>query len=324
MNIRRIVVLTAVAGVIGGGLWLAYRPVPQLIQGMADADSINVSAKITARVRELQVREGDRVEAGQLLFELDGPEVEARRRQASAALASARAQEAKAREGTRREEIRAAEAAWRRAVAATTLARLSHERTDKLIQANFVSRQKRDESQAQLDETLAAEALARAQYEQALAGVRAQDRAAAEAQVRQAKGALAEAQAINDEVQGRAPLGAEISRRHAEVGELVPAGQPVFNLIDVDRMWVALNVREDQFAGLGIGSRLRGDIPALGLKGVEFAVYFINPAGDFATWRATRQSAGYDVRTFEVRVRPLHPVPRLRPGMSVLFGWPQG
>ena len=324
MNIRRLVLLSVAAGVVGAGLWLAYRPVPQLIQGMADADSINVSAKITARVRELPVREGDRVEAGQLLFTLDGPEVEARRRQASAALASAKAQEEKAKEGTRREEIRAAEAAWRRAVAAVTLARITYERTATLVQANFVSHQKRDETQAQLDEAVAAERLARAQYEQALAGVRSQDRVAAEAQVRQARGALAEAQAIKDEVEGRAPLGAEISRRHAEVGELVPAGQPVFTLIDVDRMWVALNVREDQFAGLRIGSRLRGDIPALERKGVEFVVYFINPAGDFATWRATRQSAGYDVKTFEVRARPLQPVTQLRPGMSVLFDWPQG
>src|SRR2546427_9536237 len=53
------------------GLWLAWRSPADQIQGMADADTINVAAKITARVAELKVREGDRVQAGQVLFLLD-------------------------------------------------------------------------------------------------------------------------------------------------------------------------------------------------------------------------------------------------------------
>lgn len=321
--IRKVGIPVIAAAVVAVSFWLVYRQPPQLIQGMADCDTVYVSAKITARVRELRVREGDRVQPGQLLFELDGPEVTARHLQALAALATAKAQDEKAREGTRREEIQAAEATWRRSVAAVTLARLTKNRTDQLVKDNFVSRQKLDETQAQLDEAIAAERLSRAQYEQALAGARKQDRAAAAAQVDQAQGALAEAQATRDEVTGRAPLSAEISKRLADVGEVVPAGQPVFALADLEHMWVALYVREDQFSGLAIDKRLRADVPALQLKDVEFSVYFINPEADFATWRATRQSAGYDVKTFEVRVRPTQTVPNLRPGMSVLFRWPQ-
>ncbi|MNN93498.1 hypothetical protein D3C81_2119600 [compost metagenome] len=67
---------------------------------------------------------------------------------------------------------------------------------------------------------------------------------------------------------------------------------------------------------------MRGDIPALNRKGVAFRVNFISPQGDFATWRATRQSRGYDVRSFEVHAKPVAPVEGLRPGMSVLFDWP--
>ena len=64
-----------------------------------------------------------------------------------------------------------------------------------------------------------------------------------------------------------------------------------------------MNLRESQMQGLKVGSKLKGSVPALGQDG-EFEVYFINPAGDYATWRTTRQSSGYDVRSFEVRVRP--------------------
>ena len=47
-------------------------------------------------------------------------------------------------------------------------------------------------------------------------------------------------------------------------------------------------------------------------------VYYISPKGEYATWRATRQSSGYDIKTFEVRARPVQKVDGLRPGMSVL------
>ncbi len=96
------------------GLWLAWRSPGDQIQGMADADTINVAAKITARVAELKVREGDRVQAGQVLFLLDSPEVAAKEQQAHGALAAAQAVADKADEGARSEDIRAAEANWRR------------------------------------------------------------------------------------------------------------------------------------------------------------------------------------------------------------------
>ena len=41
--------------------------------------------------------------------------------------------------------------------------------------------------------------------------------------------------------------------------------------------------------------------------------------GDYAVWRATRQNSGYDLRTFEVRARPVTPVEGLRPGMSAIL-----
>ena len=58
-------------------------------------------------------------------------------------------------------------------------------------------------------------------------------------------------------------------------------------------------------------------MPALG-RSLKFRVYWINPRGDYAVWRATRQSSGYDIRTFEVRARPVEADPDLRPGMTVV------
>ncbi|MEG0949073.1 MAG: HlyD family secretion protein, partial [Bacteroidales bacterium] len=44
----------------------------------------------------------------------------------------------------------------------------------------------------------------------------------------------------------------------------------------------------------------------------------ISPMGSFATWRSTKETGSYDLRTFEIHAHPVNSVPDLRPGMSVL------
>jgi len=79
-----------------------------------------------------------------------------------------------------------------------------------------------------------------------------------------------------------------------------------------------LNVREDRLKRFAVGSEFDATLPALGSQTVRFKVYANSVLPDFATWRATRAGQGFDVRTFEVRARPLTAVPGARPGMSVL------
>ncbi len=305
------------------GLYLSLNTNKTQIQGMADADSLKVSAKISARVAELYVREGQRVEAGQSLFRLDSPEVEAKYNQAMAALDAAKSQADKAEYGARTEQIRAAEANWKRAKAASDIARDTANRLERLFNDGVVSRQQRDEAMAQAQSAESLTNAAKAQYDEAKSGARQQDKDTAQAQVRQAQAAVDEVTAARNEVLGLAPSNGEVSKRLADIGELVPAGYPVFTLVDVDNMWVSFTLREDQFNNIKTEQVIHGDIPALGLKDVPFEVFFISPAGEFATWRATRQSVGYDVKSFEIRVRPQTKVDNFRPGMSVLFSWPQ-
>ena len=114
------------------------------------------------------------------------------------------------------------------------------------------------------------------------------------------------------------PIASEISRIYVEIGEVAAAGLPLATLVDLSDQWAVFNIREDDMPKITKGAVLSAEIPALNAKNVQFKVYFINPRGDYATWRATRQSSGYDLRTFEVRARPVQPVSDLRPGMSVI------
>ncbi len=311
-----------VAVLLALGLWLAYRPAPDQIQGMVDAREMRITSKVTGRIGAFHVEEGQPVKAGQLLYTLDSPEVAAKSEQAGGALAAAQAVESKADEGARPEDIRAAEAQWRRAQAAAELARTTSARTQRLYEQGVIAGQKADEARTNAVASAEQAKAARAQYDLALAGARRQDKAAATGQVQQARGAVAEVQAAADETRVAAPADGEVGKRLAQPGELVPQGFPVFVLTDIAHPWVTLNVREDQLRGLARGKELAGTIPALANKRARFRVVYTAPAGDFATWRATRQSTGFDIKSFEVRVVPVAPVEGLRPGMTVLFDWP--
>ena len=59
-------------------------------------------------------------------------------------------------------------------------------------------------------------------------------------------------------------------------------------------------------------------IPALD-QNVEMDVSYIASVGDYATWRSSKESGGFDLKSFEVRLRPKTKIDNLRPGMSVLF-----
>ena len=317
-----IVVAVIVVAILALGVWLAARPAPAQLQGMVDADQVNVATKALARVDRLLAEEGQQVRAGQLLATLSSPEISSGERQAQAALQSAQALDAMARQGARAEDVASARSAWLAAQAAANLAAVSSRRADVLYAQGVIAAQRRDEAHAARDSgARQAEAL-RQQYLKAAAGARPEEKQVARSQVEAAQAGVATANALQAETRLIAPITGEVARRLAEPGEIVGPAVPVFQVVDTAHPWVSVNIREDQFNALRIGSVLKGSVPALGDRTAAFRVYYISPQGAFATWRATRQSAGYDVRSFEVRLRPVRPIPALRPGMSVLFGWP--
>lgn len=311
-----------VAALLALGLWLASRPAPEQLQGMVEADEVNVATKALARVDRLIAEEGQRVRAGTLLATLSNPEITGSQAQAQAAVEVARANASETAEGARSEDIASLHANWQAAQAAAKLAAATNQRMASLFSDGYVTAQRRDEASTARESTARQAEAARQQYMKALAGPRAQDKAAADAQVRAAEAALRTAAALGRETRLLSPIDGEVSRKLVQPGEVVSPVIPAYQVIDIDHPWVTLSVREDRFNRLGMGVTLRGRIPALG-RDAKFRVYKISPRGDFATWRATREASGYDVRAFEIRLRPAEAVPGLRPGMSVLFEWPQ-
>jgi HlyD family secretion protein len=313
-----LLVLLGVLAFIGWGLWLAYHPAPVPLQGQVEARTLNIAPKISARIATLPVREGQAVAAGTVLVTLDSPEVRAKLAQAGAVQAAADARRDLVDVGARAEDIRVAKAMWDKATAAVELADKTYQRLNALYKEGLVSLQRNDEAQTNYKAALETALAAKAQYDTALTGARPQEKRAAGAAALQAAGGVAEVDAAALELVLKAPRAAHVDKVVLHAGELAGAGFPILTLVDLADIWVVFNIREDDFAGIKIGAVLDGSVPALGNKKVGFVIDTISPRGDYATWRATRQSSGYDVRTFEVRARPQAPVEGLRPGMSVL------
>jgi len=320
-TIKRLIVALLVLGAltfIVYGLVLANRPVVAPLQGQFDARYIDISPKIVGRIQKLHVREGDDVQAGELLVTLDSPEVQAKVSQAQAARGAAAARQRLLDDGVRSEEVSAAQANWQRAVAAANLAESTFKRIDSLHREGLVSQQHNDEVETAYRSAQQAVQATRAQYDLTLNGFRREERAAAAEVTKGAGAAVAEVDALAADITLKAPISAEVDKVVLHEGELAPPGFPIFSLVNLDDIWAVFNMRENELGPVKIGTQIMGRIPALGDRPVTLAVYYISPKGEYATWRATRQSSGYDIKTFEVRARPVQKVAGLRPGMSVL------
>lgn len=296
----------------------ATEPRDAYLQGQMEARRVLVAGKVPGRVERLFFREGDVVEKNAIVAIISSPEIEAKKMQARGALGAARAQANKAQNGARSEDVTALKAMADRAQEAANLAKNTYDRVQKLYNEGVLPLQKRDEAETQMKASQSAADAAKAQYDQALAGARSEDKAAANALVLQAKGANAEVDAYLEETKIRAPISGEVSVKLVEEGEVVGSGMPVVAVTDLDDSWAVFHLREDLLKNVSKGKTFMMYIPALDSH-VDMEVSYIASVGDYATWRSSKESGGFDLKSFEVRMRPTKKIENLRPGMSVLF-----
>ena len=286
-----------VIGVVALAGFFMLTPPDDVIMGQAEATQVRVSGKVPGRVVAYRFGEGDRVKAGDTLVFLDTPEVMAKLQQAEAARSAAEAQNAKAQKGARAQELTGAYELWQKALAGLTIAQKSYDRIQNLYDKGVVSAQKRDEVEANYKAMVATEKAARSQYEMAKEGARKEDKAAAEAMVRRAEGAIAEVESYVSEGALLSPIDGEVSERFPEVGELVGTGAPIMHITDLNDMWVTFSIREDLLTHVQIGTELNAFIPALGDRAVKLKVYYMKDRGTYAAWKATKTNGQYDCVT---------------------------
>lgn len=307
--------VVVIAGLIG---YLTIGKSDDVIQGEIEVSEYRVSSKVPGRILELRVKEGDYVHVGDTLAILDAPEVEAKKAQAQSAEEAASAMKLMADNGARQQQIQGAYEVWQQAKAGLDIAKKTYERVQRLFNEGVMSAQKRDEALAQYKAYEAQEKAAKSQYDMAKEGARKEERMAAAAQVNRAKGAVQEVSSYINETVQVAQIEGEVSDIYPKVGELVGTGSPIMSISIMSDVWGTFNVREDQLNGLKIGSEFTAFSPAF-KKDVKMKVYYIKDQGSYAVWKATKSNGQYDLKTFEVKARPMTKMEGLRPGMTLVM-----
>ncbi len=327
--------LILVAVVASMAIWgiMHLRPSDKSIQGQADCEVVRVSGKLAGRLVELYVKEGDYVHKGQRLAKIYSSTTDATYSKAKEMKNVAASQNQKVERGTRYEIVESArkmvdqaKSARQQAIAAEEITRKTYERTNNLYKEGVVSEQKRDEAKAALDAATAAVGTANAAVEAAEAqlqmaqnGAQAEDKAASRGMENVAQASVREVEALLEDEYLIAPCDGEITSIYPHVGELVIMGSPIMTIANIDDMWAAFSVREEKLNDLPMGKEIDVEIPALDNMRAKMQVFYVHDMGSYATWSATKAYGDYDSKTFEVKARPVSPIPNFRPGMSVIL-----
>jgi len=292
-------------------------PEDNVFTGMFETTTVNVASLDPGRVDSILVDRGDMVKKGQLLAKLETNIMETKVGQARGAVMAAGALVEKAKAGAREEQIKAAGNKYGMARSQFEFAEKTYKRFEVMYADSIISQQEMDEMkfkyQAARDQMKAAKAL----YDMAMKGARKEDITAAEGQYEMARNTYNEAMEFYHQLNVYAPASGEISNKIAEPGEVVPQGYPILTIMIPGDIYAVLNVREDQLMHFKMGTVVKGKVPGLGGKKFDFKVTFIAPMADFATWTPTKAKGEFDMKTFEIHLKPVHPVDGLRPGMSI-------
>lgn len=316
-----ITVVVVALAVVGLSLFYLLRSEPLLVQGEVDATRLDIAARVDGRVKEIPVERGQNVSAGAVLVRIDNPETIAKREQMAAAKAVAEAQLANVLIGTRAEVVAARKAELERAEAGQVLAQKTFDRTRTLTEQGNAPQARLDQVTDTLRESERAVDQAKSAYDQAVNGYTKEERDIARTNVEKASADIRSVESIIDQLVVYAPIATQVYQRNVEPGEYVSPGVPLVTLIDLNDVWLHFDLREDLVKNLKVGDRFDVRIPALDERRVTVEVKLIATKGEYASWRATRASGDFDLRTFSIRAYPVQPTPELRPGMSAYLDW---
>ena len=289
----------------------------EIIQGEVEVSEFRVSSKLPGRIVELRVKEGDYVHVGDTLAILQVPEVDAQRNVMQATGEAAKAIQDLTDAGARKGQIQGAYQLYQQAMAASEIAKKTYTRMQNLYDEGVISGQKRDEAFAAYKATEAQVKAAKSQYDLAQNGAREQEKQIAAKNAQAAKSAVEVVNSLLRETVQVSQVEGEVANVYPKVGELVGLGSPIMSISVMSDLWGTFNVREDKLQGLKVGDTFTAFSPAFN-KELKMKVFYIKDEGSYATWKATKTTGQYDLKTFEVKARPIDKFEGLRPGMSLI------
>lgn len=328
-NKRLRTVLIAVAALaalwFGGkamGWWGAQDDGSLRLYGNVEIREVQLGFRVGGRIEKLLVDEGDRVEPGQVLAELDTRPLLDKLAGAEARFQAASASAARDANGSRPQQVAEAEAALAAAQAAQAEARRQVDRRHALIAKGFIARAELQTAEAALASAAARTEAAQAALSLAREGSRGEDRAASAA----SRNAIAaERKAVETDIADaviRAAEPGQVLTRAREVGAIVQGGQTVLTLALTQPVRVRAYVAEPDLArirpGMAVKVRADGSDQTWDAK-----IGFISSVAEFTPKTVQTEQLRTDL-VYRVRLEVTDPKGDLRQGQPVTVIVPIG
>lgn len=354
---RKVILILVLVAVIAGGtaVYATWFRRDNGLQGSGtvEARDIRVGSKVGGRIDKVLVREGDTVQAGQVLITFDDKELLASLDQARAAAqkaergyraediagARAAAEQAKAdyelrKNGYRKEDIAAAQAEVERAAADEVRSRLDFQRYEALAQKDLVSKQQRDTAEANWKMALAQQQnfqhkldelkrgyrpeeieAARANYQEKLSTLEKYERGNRREDVEAAKAAYAYDQARFRERQVISPSVATVEVLDVRPGDLIAPNTPIATLLEKDEIYIRIYIPETEIGRVRVGEKAEIRVDSFPKTVFEGLVEQINQQAEFLPRNVqTREERVHQV--FGVKIRIDDPEGRIKAGMA--------
>lgn len=309
---------------VGASLWWLYysNRIVSTNDARVKGTMTTVSAKLSGRIEKILVEEGATVEAGQPIAILEQKEYANKVTTAKANLEMAKAKLAEVISGNRPQEISQANAGALQKKAIYENSRKNYERNQALFQQNAISEQQLDAIKTEMESALANYQSAQESLSLSKEGSRQEDIDLNNAAVLHAEAELANVQIQLEDTVIKAPSGGIVGKKSIELGEYISAGKPLFNITDLDDVWINANIEETYFGKITLGNQVEFTIDAY--PGVKFTgeVYETSPAtGAQYSVLPTENTSGNFTKITQripIKIRPDASSYSLKPGMSAV------
>ena len=290
---------------------------PDIYVVILETTEVNVSSEISGRVNSILIEKGNTVKKGQVLATLEPDILDAKKGQAEGMVKAASSLIEKAKTGARIEEVNALKNQYLMAKSQFDFAEKSYKRYRALYADSIISKQEIDEVQFKFDAAKEQMNAAKSMWEMGKKGTRKEDIKAAQGSYESAQSAFNEVEAFYDELKIIAPTSGIISNQIAEEGEVIAAGYPLLTVQIPEKIYAIFNVREDDLSDFKMDTVYKAKVPGLGNDEINFKVTYISPMADFATWVPIKAKGEYELKSFEIHLKPQERIAELRPGMSI-------
>jgi membrane fusion protein YbhG len=356
---RVVLVIFGLVALLGGGYLILEagfwnRSLPEgLIQanGRIEGDHLSVASKFPGRIQELLVREGDSVTTGQVMIRIDDVQTRSRVDQARHGWEATEAQVQSAHTAlavlnlevplaieSAQSRVDEAKAVLEKTKAVEVEARLDEQRFRNLLPEEAVAQQQYDQalvrwnvskSEVQVARSILAKTtkeLAQAELGWKRIHAKEDEVAALERQRDQLEAALNEAESVLADLTIRAPANGTITTRMVDLGEVVTAGAPLFEIVDLDRLYLKVYVPEIQIGKIRLDLPARIHTDAFPDQPFDATVRYIASKAEFTPKEVQtpdeRVKLIYAVKLY-VKENPDH---RLTPGLpaDAVIRWKEG